>query len=206
MARRLAHEIKNPLTPIQLMVQELQARYTGDDPRYRKLLDDAREIVSEEIAGLRRQVDAFTAFAKLPRVEPRPLDLAEVALDVARDGVLTVDAPAEPVTVRGDRLLLRRALANLVDNAREAGARTVRVTWRRDGDRALLFLDDDGPGVDAEVRDRLFDPYVTSKPHGTGLGLAIVKKTVLEHGGHVDLSASPSPLGGARFELSLPLA
>src|SRR5262249_48928288 len=81
-ARRLAHEIKNPLTPIQLAVQELHRQYDGGDPRYQKTLDEARAIVEEEIGGLRRLVDAFSGFAKLPRVEPRPLDLAVVVEDV----------------------------------------------------------------------------------------------------------------------------
>jgi two-component system, NtrC family, nitrogen regulation sensor histidine kinase NtrY len=236
-ARRLAHEIKNPLTPIQLAVQQLHTKYGGEDPRFRAMLDDAHAIVTEEIAGLRRLVDAFSGFAKLPRVEPAPLDLALVVDDVARDFsggeperrdrapergaaerlgerregepsrscVLDVDPPKEPITVAGDRLLLRRALTNLVENAKQAGAKKIRIGWRDDGARARLTIDDDGPGVPADLRPRIFDPYVTTKPHGTGLGLAIVKKTILEHGGEITLSATPSPLGGARFEITLPV-
>jgi nitrogen fixation/metabolism regulation signal transduction histidine kinase len=200
-ARRLAHEIKNPLTPIQLAVQELHDRYKGDDPRFRRMLDDARDIVAEEIGGLRRLVDSFSAFAKLPRVEPRPLDLAAVVDDVVRaeEPPLTLELapPPAPAIVSGDRLLLRRALGNLVENARQAGARTVRIAWDERG----LTVDDDGPGVPADLGERVFDPYVTTKPHGTGLGLAIVKKTVLEHGGTIVLARSP--LGGARFAISL---
>jgi nitrogen fixation/metabolism regulation signal transduction histidine kinase len=204
-ARRLAHEIKNPLTPIQLAVQELGSRYKGDDAVYRRKLDDATEIVTEEIAGLRRLVDAFSAFAKLPRVEPEPLDVAAVVEDVARDLPLEARPPPSPVTVSGDRMLLRRVLANLTDNALQAGAKTVRVTWRSDGDVARLRVEDDGPGVAPELAERIFDPYVTTKPHGTGLGLAIAKKTVLEHGGTIALG-EPSALGGAAFDITLPLA
>jgi nitrogen fixation/metabolism regulation signal transduction histidine kinase len=205
-ARRLAHEIKNPLTPIQLAVQQLQSKYAGDDPRFKKMLDDASEIVTEEVGGLRRLVDAFSSFAKLPRVEPEPLDLAVVVDDVARDAPsVELDPPARPVWVSGDRLLLRRALSNLVDNAREAGAGKVRVGWRADGDEALLVIEDDGPGVPAELAPRIFDPYVTGKEHGTGLGLAIVKKTLLEHGGDVTLAPRRATLGGARFEMRLPV-
>jgi nitrogen fixation/metabolism regulation signal transduction histidine kinase len=198
-ARRLAHEIKNPLTPIQLAVQELHDRYKGDDPRFRKMLDEARDIVAEEIGGLRRLVDAFSAFAKLPRVEPKPIDLALVVDDVVREQEAPVELapPPAPAIVSGDRLLLRRALGNLVENARQAGATRVRIAWTDRG----LTVDDDGPGVPAELGERIFDPYVTTKPHGTGLGLAIVKKTVLEHGGAIALGRSP--LGGARFEISL---
>jgi two-component system nitrogen regulation sensor histidine kinase NtrY len=213
-ARRLAHEIKNPLTPIQLAVQQLASKYAGDDVRYRRMLTDASEIVTEEVAGLRRLVDAFSGFAKLPRVEPQDLDLAHVMDDVARDAeaasvsgvALTLAPPSAAVGVAADRMLLRRALVNLVDNAREAGAKQVRVAWSDAGDGApvRVTVDDDGPGVPADVAPRIFDPYVTTKEHGTGLGLAIVKKTLLEHGGDVVLDRAPSPLGGARFVLTLP--
>jgi two-component system, NtrC family, nitrogen regulation sensor histidine kinase NtrY len=204
-ARRLAHEIKNPLTPIQLAVQQLASKYAGDDPRFRKMLADASEIVTEEVAGLRRLVDAFSGFAKLPRVEPQKLDLAVVIDDVARDAPqVELARPASPVRVAADRMLLRRALVNLVDNAREAGATHVRIGWSEGEGGARVLVDDDGPGVDANVAARIFDPYVTTKEHGTGLGLAIVKKTMLEHGGDVVLDHARSPLGGARFVLTLP--
>jgi nitrogen fixation/metabolism regulation signal transduction histidine kinase len=210
-ARRLAHEIKNPLTPIQLAVQELHRQYAGDDARYRRTLDDARAIVEEEIAGLRRLVDAFSGFARLPAVEPRPLDLAVVVEEVAREQrelepplEVEVAAPAAPVVVDGDRLLLRRVLVNLVENARQAGARRVRLSWDAVAGAAELRVADDGPGVPPELGARLFDPYVTTKAHGTGLGLAIAKKTLLEHGGAIRLEP-PAPAGGATFVITLPL-
>jgi nitrogen fixation/metabolism regulation signal transduction histidine kinase len=203
-AERLAHEIKNPLTPIQLAMQELHKKYDGTDLRYRKTLDDAHAIVTEEIAGLRRLVDTFRGFAKLPHVEPVPLDVAVVVEDVAREHPIEIVAPARPVTALCDRLLLRRALANLVENALQAGATRVEVRWDTQGGLARVRVEDDGPGVPKDIRARVFDPYVTTKEHGTGLGLAIVKKTLLEHGGDAILSEEPSPLGGARFELSVP--
>jgi two-component system nitrogen regulation sensor histidine kinase NtrY len=204
-ARRLAHEIKNPLTPIQLAVQQLASKYAGDDARFRKMLADASEIVTEEVAGLRRLVDAFSGFAKLPRVEAAKLDLAAVVDEVARDAdFVELESPDAPVLVAGDRMLLKRALVNLVDNAREAGAKRVRITWASAEDGARLTVDDDGAGVPADVAARIFDPYVTTKEHGTGLGLAIVKKTLLEHGGDVVLDEARSPLGGARFVLRIP--
>jgi nitrogen fixation/metabolism regulation signal transduction histidine kinase len=205
-ARRLAHEIKNPLTPIQLAVQQLESSYAGGDERFRRMLGDAREIVTEEVAGLRRLVDAFSSFAKLPRVETKPLDLGVVVDDVARETSIDIDPPPSPVTVAGDRLLLRRALRNLVDNAHEAGARAVRISWRERASEAQVTVDDDGPGVSPLLAAKIFDPYVTGKEHGTGLGLAIVKKTLLEHGGDIVLVPTPGPLGGARFELTLPLS
>ena len=202
-ARRLAHEIKNPLTPIQLAVQELESQYRGDDGRFKRTLGDARAIVEEEIANLRRLVDAFSAFAKLPRVEPQELDLALVVDDLTREHAVEVVPPAAPVSVAGDRLLLRRVLVNLVENATQAGATQVRVSWGVERGAARLTVEDNGPGLPAELTARAFDPYVTTKPHGTGLGLAIAKKTILEHGG--DIVAVPSALGGAGFRILLPL-
>src|SRR5205807_506499 len=97
-----------------------------------------------------------------------------------------------------------RALHNLVENALQAGAREVALTVEARGRDAAIVVADDGPGVPADLRDRIFDPYVTTKEHGTGLGLAIVKKIVLEHGGEIAVDERPG--GGARFTLTLPLA
>lgn len=212
-ARRLAHEIKNPLTPIQLAVQQCVSAYAGDEPRYRTLLADTEEIVEEEIAGLRRLVDAFSDLGRLPRVDPRPLDLAVVVDDVLRDpawsDAIDARAPEAPVMVSGDRLLLRRALANLVENAVHAAGDAqpaAVVTWAADvaAKSAILTVDDHGPGIAEDHRERVFEPYITTKERGTGLGLAIAKKIALEHGGMLDVSAAPT--GGARFTLSIPLA
>ncbi|HTM20091.1 MAG TPA: ATP-binding protein [Kofleriaceae bacterium] len=215
-ARKLAHEIKNPLTPIQLAMQQCVSSYPGDDPRFKKLLDDADEIVSEEIAGLRRLVDAFRTFGQLPQVDPAPLDLGQVVDDLRKDPTfadkLEVQPPTDKVMVRADRLLLRRLIANLVDNGIHAGKGVSRpgrvvVTWAGEPARrrALLTVDDQGPGVVPDDRERIFEPYVTMKEGGTGLGLAIAKKIALEHGGSLAVAPGPSPLGGARFELTLPI-
>jgi len=216
-ARKLAHEIKNPLTPIQLAVQQCVSSYKGDDQRYQSLLSDAEEIVSEEIASLRRLVDAFRTLGQLPKVAAEPLDLATIMEDIERDPVLNerleLDAPDEAVMVRGDRLLLRRVLTNLVENGQQAGAsigRTGRVivTWYAEakGERAVITVDDEGPGITPDTREKIFEPYVTTKEQGTGLGLTISKKIALDHHGALDVMSQPSPLGGARFRLMLPLA
>jgi signal transduction histidine kinase len=214
-ARRLAHEIKNPLTPIQLAVQELASKYRGDDPAYRRLLATAQEILNEEVGSIRRLVDDFSAFAKLPKVEPAPVDLAQVIEDFARahpewQEFLRVERNGE-VGALCDRMLLRNVLANLVENAVQAaeGAGSkpeirIAVAPSPAERGARLTVDDNGPGVPADARERIFDPYVTSKEHGTGLGLAIVRKIVLDHGGDIRVDEEPSPLGGARFVVTLP--
>jgi nitrogen fixation/metabolism regulation signal transduction histidine kinase len=210
-ARRLAHEIKNPLTPIQLAMQQLHSKFSGDDAKFRKLLDDANEIVNEEIGTLRRLVDDFSAFARLPRVMPAPLDLGEVVADVARgqpgwEGKVRPGALQEPLMIKADKQLLRRVIINLIENSLQAGATRVEVRAERHPSMAgfaQLAVEDDGPGVPSEASTRIFEPYFTTKEHGTGLGLAIVKKIALEHGGDVDLERPAA--GGARFVLRLPL-
>jgi nitrogen fixation/metabolism regulation signal transduction histidine kinase len=217
-ARRLAHEIKNPLTPILLSVQQVQEKYDGDDPRYRKLLDEASEIVHEEVDGLRRLVEAFSAFAKLPQVQPEPTRVSSVVDDLRRSlgeledvGELDWTPPVPEFDIKVDRLLFRRVLLNLVENAyqatQEAGSRPrVAISARRlvHSGVALITLTDNGPGVPDDLRDRVFDPYFTTKGAGTGLGLAIVKKIVLEHGGSIDVETAPE--GGSRFTIRVPVA
>jgi nitrogen fixation/metabolism regulation signal transduction histidine kinase len=215
-ARRLAHEIKNPLTPIQLAVQQTVSAYKGDDERFKKLLLDAREIVEEEIAGLRRLVDTFRTLGQLPKVEKAPIALAELVEELRLDPTfaakLELRAPADPVTVRADKLLLKRVLANLVENGVHAGEEAgtngkVVVAWRaeRTGDSVTITVDDSGKGVADADRDKIFEPYVTTKSTGTGLGLAIARKIALEHGGELSLASGKAPTGGARFVISLPL-
>jgi nitrogen fixation/metabolism regulation signal transduction histidine kinase len=213
-ARRLAHEIKNPLTPIQLAVQQTVSSYKGDDERFKRLLNDTREIVEEEIEGLRRLVDTFRTLGQLPKVEKAPIALAELVEELRLDPTfaakLEVKAPAEPVTVRADKLLLKRVLANLVENGIHAGQEAgtegkVVVAWRAERDVVAITVDDQGKGVAEESRDKIFEPYVTTKATGTGLGLAIARKIALEHGGELALSTNRAPTGGARFVVSLPL-
>ncbi|HEY1558176.1 MAG TPA: ATP-binding protein [Kofleriaceae bacterium] len=215
-ARRLAHEIKNPLTPIQLAVQQTVSAYRGDDERFKKQLVEAKEIVEEEIAGLRRLVDTFRTLGQLPKVEKAPLALADVIEELRLDPVfaqhLELQPPAQPVTVRADKLLLKRVLANLVENGHHAGVEAgkpgrVRVAWRAEpgGESATITVDDQGKGVGETDRDRIFEPYFTSKSTGTGLGLAIARKIAIEHGGDVLVAPDRAPTGGARFIVSLPL-
>jgi two-component system nitrogen regulation sensor histidine kinase NtrY len=215
-ARRLAHEIKNPLTPIQLAVQQCVSAYKGDDARYKKLLSDTGEIVEEEIDGLRRLVDTFRTLGALPKVEASPIALRDVIeelkLDPAVASRLTLSPPQEPVTVRADKLLLKRVLANLVENGIHAGQEAgtggdVTISWRSDArtNLATITVDDHGRGVADADRAKIFEPYVTTKSTGTGLGLAIARKIAIEHGGELSIAPDRAPTGGARFVVSLPL-
>ncbi|MCS6797959.1 MAG: ATP-binding protein [Myxococcota bacterium] len=218
LARRLAHEIKNPLTPIQLAVQDAHESYRGDDAALRARLAETRAIVEEEVATLRRLVSEFSAFARLPEVRLEPADLVAWLAEARRslgaewegDPALELDwrLPQQPLPVAIDGMMLRRALDNLVRNAVQAVRSTrargrVVVEARRENGHAVLEVRDDGPGVPEPMRERVFDPYFTTRPDGTGLGLAIVKKLVLEHGGEIRCGQAPE--GGACFTVRLPL-
>ena len=218
-ARRLAHEIKNPLTPIQLAVQQLHQKYDGQDPKFRRMLDDARDIITEEVEGLRRLVAAFSSFARLPSVQPEPVDINLLVDDFFKSHVELLEraeivwaAAGGPADVMGDRMLLKHVLFNLVENAVQAAEEAgqverveVRLAVKHDALRGRLELSvaDNGPGMDPTTAARVFDPYFTTKEQGTGLGLAIVKKIVLEHGGAISVSSRAG--AGSTFTLSLPL-
>ncbi len=213
-ARKLAHEIKNPLTPIQLVVQQAVSSYEGDDERYKKLLATCDEIVREEIDGLRRLVDAFRDLGRLPKVEAAALPLTTVVEDLMANPTLaehlSIDGPESDKSVNADRLLLKRTLVNLIENGVHAGqeegnAGKVVLGWRFVDGTAEFTIDDEGGGVPEEKREEIFDPYVTSKDTGTGLGLAIAKKVALDHGGNLRLEIEAAPTGGARFVLEIPL-
>ena len=242
MAQRLAHEIKNPLTPIQLAVQEAHKKYAGADPKYRALLDTTLEIVEEEVGTLRRLVGNFSNFARLPHAELATANLSDFLHDCENqlahlegvegsplsEGVADTEpiavqnveirweVPEQTIQVAIDRQMLRRVLVNLVRNAvqaiRDARASSVPagetlgrvlVSAHTDGEGARIEVEDDGPGIAASMRARIFDPYFTTKADGTGLGLAIVKKVIVEHGGEIEADKSPR-LGGARFTVRLP--
>jgi two-component system nitrogen regulation sensor histidine kinase NtrY len=216
-ARRLAHEIKNPLTPIQLAFQQLEARFRESparDPELSRLLGETGEIVREEIGTLQRLVEEFSGFARLPDVRPEPAELGAFVEEFLRTSPQIAEA-ADVDLVRAsgecpaalDRTLMRRVLANLLRNAQEAArpARArVHLGVSRTRDRAVLTVGDEGPGIDPGLRARVFDPYFTTRHDGTGLGLAIVKKIVLQHGGEIEVGARAG--GGALFTLAFPLA
>ncbi|MBU0551655.1 HAMP domain-containing protein [Myxococcota bacterium] len=209
-ARKLAHEIKNPLTPILLSVQQLHQSYRGEDARYQRTLNTVLEVVEQEVATLRRLVENFSRFARLPQAEPKPEDLCALARDVAAAhpevDTLEIEAPSTPIIAQVDRSLFRQVLTNLIKNGAEAcdaanAPRWVRLSVAREGRVIYLRVEDHGPGVPLARRAQIFEPYVTDKDEGTGLGLAIVKKIVLDHGGAVEALEGAA---GACFEIRLP--
>jgi len=227
-ARRIAHEIKNPLTPIQLSAERIRRKFrdlAGDEA---EALDQLTGVIIRQTGDLRRIVDEFSKFARMPEPERSEQDFAALVTDAVtlQEGavgraVLTVDLPETPVPVEVDPTLIGQALVNLIKNAGEAiegleekGApegHEPRVHLELDllGAAARLTISDNGIGLPAD-RARLFEPYVTTRATGTGLGLPIVKKIIEEHGGTLILNDA-EPLDGtghigACAEIVLPLA
>jgi two-component system nitrogen regulation sensor histidine kinase NtrY len=194
-ARRLAHEIKNPLTPIQLVIQELHRSYHGGDQIFTKKLKDAVEIVEEEVGALRGMVETFSEFAKMPAAAPTPGELNSFVADFLKYNPHLAERVEfkpyyQPVRVELDRILMNRVLINLVSNALEASDEQDHVRIEIGDDErgfGTLSVIDYGRGLSPEARERIFQPYFTTKATGTGLGLAIVKKIILQHGGEISV-------------------
>ncbi|MBL8625369.1 MAG: HAMP domain-containing protein [Myxococcales bacterium] len=214
-ARRLAHEIKNPLTPIQMAMDNLRKTWRKQHPSFGEILEESTATVLEESDRLRRIVSEFSDFARMPKADPHPLDLSEAvgAALALYQGETPVERrlAADLPPVAADRGQLTQVVLNLVENARDAiagkpdGAIVVTTKKGDAGDRVELIVDDNGPGVAAELRDKVFAPYFTTKhgQGGTGLGLAIVHRIVSDHGGRIVIAEAPT--GGARFAIELPL-
>ncbi|MGN6519065.1 MAG: ATP-binding protein [Dokdonella sp.] len=217
-ARRLAHEVKNPLTPIQLAAERLRRRLHGRlAPEEGELIDRATHTIVSQVEALKTMVNAFGDYARPPQLAPRPFALHALLGEVLdlyendqRLSLARQFAAGEP-RVRVDAVRLRQALHNLIKNALEAIGETRKpqlvVATRvleQDGEAWVeLSVADNGPGLPADFGERWFEPYTTSKTRGTGLGLAVVKKIAEEHGGSV--RAENRAEGGARFTVRLPL-
>jgi two-component system nitrogen regulation sensor histidine kinase NtrY len=220
-ASRIAHEIKNPLTPIQLSAQRIRRRFRprieadADDV---KVFDECVDAITSQVDGLKLLVDEFSNFARLPTANPQAGDLNRIIADAVSsyDGTehVAFDADLDPSlpSVEIDREQIRRALTNLIDNAIAAvqrgrpGARSGRVMVRSAWDPSLqsvrLEVADDGVGIPLEDRRRIFEPYFSTKPKGTGLGLAIVSRIVADHHGYIRVQDNPPQ--GTRFIVEIP--
>jgi two-component system nitrogen regulation sensor histidine kinase NtrY len=213
-ARQIAHEIKNPLFPIQTSIETLQKAYDRKMPEFEEILRESTSTILEEVARMERIVNAFSHFARMPKPEMVSLGLNKVCHQVVHlhrsvDEQITVkaDLAEELPSVYGDMEQMTQVLTNLVKNGIEAtqskGTGTVRVwTEQRDGE-VVFGVDDEGPGIAPEERDKVFAPYMTNKVQGTGLGLAIVLRIVTEHGGRIDIENAST--GGASFRVYLPV-
>ena len=213
-ARRIAHEIKNPLTPIQLSAERLRRKYGNAIKEDKVIFEQCTDTIVRQVDDIKRMVDEFSRFARMPKPVIAAEDVAETVRQAAfmmrvghPDIDIEVDAADEAIPARFDRRLISQALTNIIKNAAEAigavptaerGRGRIQVRAGRDGSDVVIDVIDNGTGLPRENRNRLLEPYVTTREKGTGLGLAIVGKILEEHGGKLELFDAPEVAQGGR--------
>jgi two-component system nitrogen regulation sensor histidine kinase NtrY len=220
-ARRIAHEIKNPLTPIQLSAERIRRKYGGVIKEDREVFDRCTETIIRQVGDVARMVDEFSSFARMPKPQMEALDLREAVRDpltLFQMGTSDIDfelkIPQQPILMSVDRRLISQAVTNLVKNAAEAIQQAAESADKDPGyrgrietcvmattERATIEVVDNGIGLAKHNRSRLLEPYVTTKAKGTGLGLAIVQKIVEQHDGVLTLEDAPRAPGRSRGTL-----
>jgi two-component system nitrogen regulation sensor histidine kinase NtrY len=226
-ARRIAHEIKNPLTPIQLSAERIRRKYGDSITKDREVFDQCTDTIIRQVSDIGRMVDEFSAFARMPKPVMERHDVRDIVREavflfqVSRPEIaFELDLPDQPVVALSDRRLLAQAVTNLVKNASEAidsavetdparaGKGHVVAKVRTKGDRVQIIVIDNGCGLPKDNRERLVEPYMTTRAKGTGLGLAIVQRITEQHGGTLTLADAPKRNGkieGASVRIDLPI-
>jgi two-component system nitrogen regulation sensor histidine kinase NtrY len=213
-ARRIAHEIKNPLTPIQLSAERLRRKYGKSITEDPAVFQQCTDTIVRQVDDIKRMVDEFSKFARMPKAEIAAEDIADTVRQVVflmRVGNADIDIDLElaedPMPARFDRRLVSQGLTNIIKNASEAiaavpqaerGRGRIRVSAAREGNDIVIDVIDNGIGLPKENRNRLLEPYVTTREKGTGLGLAIVGRILEEHGGHLELRDASERFPGER--------
>lgn len=210
-ARRIAHEIKNPLLPIRVSMETLQKAHQRNVADFDEILEESTTAVLEETHRLQRIVEEFSNFARMPTLARTDVPLAKVVDHLGSlFPTLDVDlATKDDLTLQADRDQLVQLFVNLINNAEQAANAAnaapdaiVRFQVQLEDENVVFRVEDNGPGVAQDERERIFDPYYSSKPTGSGLGLAIAHRIVVDHEGSIQVSRSE--LGGACFEVRLP--
>jgi len=216
-ARRIAHEIKNPLTPIQLSAERLRRKFSKTITQDREIFDQCTDTIIRQVGDIGRMVDEFSSFARMPKPAIERKDLSDsireavFLIEVAHPEItFSMDLPAEPLLGDFDARLMSQAFTNIVKNGTEAIAALpagqkadarIAVSGRREDDWIVVDVIDTGIGLPSKHRDRLLEPYMTTREKGTGLGLAIVTKIIEEHGGRIELLDSPEVKKGGHGAL-----
>jgi two-component system nitrogen regulation sensor histidine kinase NtrY len=212
-AKSLAHELKNPLSPIRLSIETLRKARERSHEDFDAMFDESTKTILQEVDRLRNIVDEFSRFARLPAPKRRPTDLREVAAQAASlhaegDAPVTTDLPDAPIEALVDADQITQVLHNLLQNARDAaqdahpsGGGAVTLRLREEAGTVTIEVEDNGAGIADGQSEAIFEPYYTRKEGGTGLGLAITQRIVTEHGGRIDVD---SRAGTTRFTVVLP--
>jgi two-component system, NtrC family, nitrogen regulation sensor histidine kinase NtrY len=211
-ARRIAHEIKNPLTPIQLSAERLKRKYLKEITSDKAVFEQCTDTIIRQVGDLGRIVDEFSSFARMPKAVPELNNLSDIVREAtvlqrvsSSDLDIVMNLDQQPLVFPFDRRLLTQAITNLVKNAREAiesrdnqdERGQIKISTGTDHDQPYIRVVDNGIGLPAENRNRLAEPYMTTREKGTGLGLAIVKRIMEEHGGRLKLEDAPSGQGAS---------
>jgi two-component system nitrogen regulation sensor histidine kinase NtrY len=226
-ARRIAHEIKNPLTPIQLSAERLRRKYGGSITKDREIFEQCTDTIIRQVSDIGRMVDEFSSFARMPKPVMELNDVREIVREavflfqVSRSDIkFELDLPENPVMTMSDQRLLTQAVTNLVKNASEAidtaveadpdraGSGQITAKVNTEGDSVHITVIDNGCGLPDKNRGRLVEPYMTTRTKGTGLGLAIVQRITEQHGGKLRLADAPKRDGkilGASVQMDLPI-
>ena len=209
-AQRIAHEIRNPLTPIQLAAERIQKRASSLDGEMRTIVSAGCEAIVAQVSGLKELVDSFQQYARMPTIAPELTDIGRIVRELCSlyDGVrpglsVTAALPDEPIVAMVDPVLLRQALVNLLDNAASAvvGDGNVSIAAKADGNDVILEIEDTGVGLPTDDTEVLLEPFFSTKGRGSGMGLALVQRVVIDHGGSLDLeNLEPT---GARVRIVL---
>jgi nitrogen fixation/metabolism regulation signal transduction histidine kinase len=212
-AQRIAHEIKNPLTPIRLSAERMQRWAARLDGEVRDIVESSCEAIIAQVTGLKELVDAFRLYAQMPRVEPRPSSVSQIVREVGslyqglREGLdIRIETPPAEVHAMVDPAALRQALVNLLDNAADAvkGSGAITISLETDRDDLVLEVADTGVGLPTEDTETLVRPFYSTKGQSSGMGLALVHRVVIDHGGTLELTnRQPS---GALVRITLPAA
>jgi len=212
-ARSVAHEIKNPLAPIRAAIETLRRLRARQDPAFDEYFDEATRTALSEVSRINQIVSEFTEFARLPPPNPGAVDIEKLVRDVVSlhtsgGAAVELETDACP-SVRADQNQIIQVVTNLLQNALDAvsgrsGPRVLVRVAKSGSERVRVSIHDNGPGIASEIRERLFLPYATTKPHGTGLGLAIAQRLVVEHGGEIGCRDAEG--GGTEFWFELPVS
>jgi len=214
LARRLAHELKNPLFPLQITVENMQRARTAHPEQFDEVFDESSRAILAELGNLKNIISRFSDFAKMPQPEIENIDVNQITREVLGLFDSQFVRPDHPVNcearldgtagqIRADPEQIRRVLQNLILNALDAMPQggKLEVQTRDDGDGVILEVADSGVGLTQEERERIFTPYYTTKQHGTGLGLAIVQSIISDHGGRISVESQAG--AGTRFRIRL---